>query len=151
MTTTSMLRRALVYGLILAVAMAVFGSAIGYLVAGQAGLLSALIGAGVTAIFMGFTAASIMIANRVTADEPTSVLFFGIILGAWLFKFVVFIVIMVFLRDQAFLEPRVLFVAILAAVIGSLIVDVVAFVRSRVPYVGDAELPAAPTEGVDAL
>lgn len=150
MTSNSILRRALIYGLILAVVIAVLGSAIGYLVAGQSGLLSALIGAGVTALFMGFTAASILIASRVTAGEPTSVLFFGIILGTWLLKFVVFIAIILSLRDQPFLEPRVLFFSILAAVIGSLIVDVVAFLTSRVPYVGDVELPAAPAEGADS-
>ena len=144
MRTASVLGRALVYGAILTVAIAIVGSLVGYLVAGTPGLVSALIGAGLTALFMGFTALSIVIASRVTKDEPSSTLFFGIVLGMWLLKFVVFIVILVLLRDASFIQPLVMFFAILAAVIGSLVVDVVAFLRSRVPYVGNIELPADP-------
>jgi len=139
--TASVLGRALVYGAILTVAIAVIGSVLGYIVAGTSGLLSALIGAGLTALFMGFTALSIVIASRVTKGEPSSTLFFGIVLGMWLLKFVVFIAILVLLRGQPFLEPLVMFFAILAAVIGSLVVDVLAFVRSREPYVGNVALP----------
>lgn len=144
MRTASVLGRALVYGAMLTVAIAIVGSLIGYLVAGVPGLVSALIGAGLTALFMGFTALSIVIASKVTKDEPSSTLFFGIVLGMWLLKFVVFIVILVVLRDQSFINPLVMFFAILAAVIGSLVVDVVAFLRSRVPYVGDIHLPGDP-------
>ncbi len=141
MKTASVLGRALVYGAILTIGIAVIGSAIGYLVAGVPGLVSALIGAGLTALFMGFTALSIVIASRVTKDEPSSTLFFGIVLGMWLLKFVVFIVILVLLRDQPWINPLIMFFSILAAVIGSLVVDVIAFLRSRVPYVGDIPLP----------
>ena len=141
MKTATILARALVYGGILTVAIAVVGSIIGYLVAGGAGLVSALIGAGLTALFMGFTALSILLAARVTKGEASSTLLFGIVLGVWLLKFIVFIVILVLLRDQPFIEPLVMFFAILAAVIGSLVVDVVAYVGARVPYVGDVALP----------
>ena len=144
MKTASVLGRALVYGAILTIGIAVIGSAIGYLVAGVPGLVSALIGAGLTALFMGFTALSIVIASRVTKDEPSSTLFFGIVLGMWLLKFVVFIVILVLLRDQPWINPLIMFFSILAAVIGSLVVDVIAFLRSRVPYVGDIPLPGDP-------
>lgn len=144
MKIASILGRALVYGAILTVAIAVVGSIVGYLVAGVPGLVSALIGAGLTALFMGFTALSIVLAARVTGNEPSSTLFFGIVLGAWLLKFVVFIVILVLLRNQSFVQPIVMFVSILAAVIGSLVVDVVAYIRARVPYVGDIALPGDP-------
>ena len=144
MKSATILARALVYGGILTVAIAVIGSIIGYLVAGGPGLVSALIGAGLTALFMGFTALSILLAARVTKGEASSTLFFGIVLGVWLLKFIVFIVILVLLRDQPFIEPLVMFFAILAAVIGSLVVDVVAYVGARVPYVGDVQLPGDP-------
>ena len=144
MKTASVLGRALVYGAILTIGIAVVGSLVGYLVAGTPGLVSALIGAGLTALFMGFTALSIVIASKLTKDEPSSTLFFGIVLGMWLIKFVVFIAILVVLRDQPFIQPLVMFFSILAAVIGSLVVDVVAFLRSRVPYVGDIALPGDP-------
>ena len=140
MTYSPILTRALRYGGILTLVIAVVGSIIGWLVAGQPGLVSALIGAGITAIFMAFTAVSIMIASKVARTEESVMLFFGIILGSWLLKFVVFIFLMVILRDQPFIDPIIMFVSILAAVIGSLVVDVLAYVRSRVPYV-DVELP----------
>lgn len=142
MKTATILARALVYGAILTVAIAVIGSVVGYLIAGSAGLVSALIGAGLTALFMGFTALSIVLAARVTKGEASSTLFFGIVLGVWLLKFVVFIVILVLLRNQPFIEPLILFFSILVAVIGSLVVDVVAYLGARVPYVGDVELPS---------
>ncbi len=140
MKSAPILTRALIYGAILTVVIAVLGSVIGYLVAGVPGLVSALIGAGLTALFMAFTAVSILLASRATKDDPSSTLFFGIVLGAWLLKFIVFIAILLVLRGQPFLEPVVFFFAIIAAVIGSLVVDVLAYVRARVPYV-DVALP----------
>lgn len=138
--SATILGKALVYGAILAVAIAVIGSIIGYLVADWSGLLSALIGAVVTAVFMGFTAISILVASRVTRNDATSVLFFGVILGFWLLKFVVFIVVVILLRSASFVDPFIMFIAILAAVIGSLIVDVLAFVNTRVPYVDEPRI-----------
>lgn len=147
MKTATILARAIVYGAILTAIIAVVGSIIGYLVAGTSGLISALVGAGLTALFMGFTALSIVLAAKVTHNEPSSTLFFGIVLGVWLLKLVVFIAILVLLRNQPFIEPLVMFFSILAAVVGSLVVDVVAFVGARVPYVDDVALPDSSIEG----
>ncbi|MGV8851028.1 MAG: hypothetical protein ACOH1M_00490 [Rhodoglobus sp.] len=141
MKSSAILGRALAYGAILTVTIAVVGSVIGYLVAGSPGLISALIGAGLTALFMAFTAGTIVLASRATNGDSSSTLFFGIVLGAWLLKFVTFIAILVVLRGQPFLEPLVFFFAILAAVIGSLVVDVLAFVRARESYVPGVQLP----------
>jgi hypothetical protein len=118
----------------------VLGAVIGQLVAGAPGLAGGLLGGALTAVFMLFTAGSIVIAQRATRTEPNVTLFFGIILGAWMLKFVLFIAIVVLLRGADFVDPVVFFFAILAAVIGSLVVDVVAFLRSRTPYV-DVALP----------
>ena len=145
MKSATILARALVYGAILTVTIAIVGSIIGFLVAGPEGLWSALIGAGLTALFMVFTSASIVLAAKVTKNEPSSTLFFGIVLGMWLLKFVVFIVLLVLLQAQPFVQPLILFFSILAAVLGSLVVDVVAFLGARVPYVGDVTLPGDTT------
>jgi len=139
---TPFLRTALRYGVVLTVVIAALGSLVGFLVAGGNGLVSALIGAAVTALMMALTVLSIMLAQRVTRDEPSLTLFFGIVLGVWLLKFVVFIVFIMLLRGAPFLDPVVFFVAVLAAVLGSLVVDTLAFVRSRDPYV-DGELPGS--------
>lgn len=132
-------RRALKYGLIFTAIMAVAGSAVGFLVAGTPGLVSALIGAALTAVFMGLTALSFLIALKATRNDPLSVLFYGIVLVVWLLKLVLFAVLLAVLSGQDWVEPRVMFVAVLVAVIGSLFVDVLAFARSRVPL--DIELP----------
>jgi hypothetical protein len=145
MKSSAILGRALAYGAILTVTIAVIGSLIGFLVAGSSGLISALIGAGLTALFMGFTAGSIVLASRATNGDPSSTLFFGIVLGVWLIKFIVFIAILVILRGQPFLEPIVFFFAMIAAVIGSLVVDVLAFVRARESYVPGVQLPGDDT------
>jgi hypothetical protein len=144
--TSPILPLAIRYGVALTLLIAVAGSLVGYLVAGIPGLISALIGAGLTAVFMGLTAFSIIVAARVAKDEASSVLFFGVVLGVWLLKFVVFIAILVILRTQPFIDPIVMFVSILAAVIGSLFVDVLAYVRARVPYVGNIALPGDSSE-----
>jgi hypothetical protein len=145
-SASPILTLSLKYGVILIVAIAVVGSIVGFLVAGGPGVASALIGAGLTAIFMAFTAVSILLAIKATSNDPTSVLFYGIVLGAWILKFIVFIVALLLLRGQPFINPIVMFAAILVAVIGSLVVDVLAFARARVPYVGNISLPQSPQD-----
>ncbi len=137
MKYASVLRRALVYGAALTVVIAIVGSVVGYLVAGIPGLVSALIGTGLTALFMGFTTLSILIAERATKRTPSSMKYFSIVLGVWALKFVVFIAILLLLRGQDWVNPYVFFVAVIAAVAGSLITDIVAFAGARVPYAGD--------------
>jgi len=146
--SATILGRALVYGGILAVGIAIVGSVVGYLIDGPSGLLSALIGAVLTAVFMGVTAVSILVASRVTKNDASSVLFFGVILAFWIFKFIAFIVIVILLRSASFVQPFIMFVSILVAVIGSLVVDVLAFVHTRVPYVDDPAPtpPLTPTD-----
>jgi hypothetical protein len=98
------------------------------------------------AVFMGITAASILLANRFASSEVFVGAFFGIVLGGWLLKFILFIVLVVMLRDADWLNPVVLFVSIVAGVIGSLVVDVLVVARSRLPYASDAQLPPAPSD-----
>ena len=137
------LTRALVFGAGLIVAVAIVGSVVGYLVDGMPGLLSALVGTGVTAMFMGFTTLSIVLADRATRSAPSSARYFGIIIGMWLAKFVLFIVILVVVSGQGWLSPYVFVFTLLAAVIGTLVVDAVAMQGARVSYVGDVELPGS--------
>ena len=144
MKNASTLMRALVYGGIVTLAVALLGSLVGYLVDGIPGLLSALLGAGVTALFMGFTTLSVVLADRSQRRAQSSARYFSIILGMWLFKFVVFIAILLAVRNQQWMSPYVFFVAVIVAVLGSLVVDMVAIKGSRVPYVGDIALPGAP-------
>lgn len=133
--------RILQLGGILALAIAVVGGLVGFLVDGQRGLVSALIGTAMAIIFTGLTAASILVANRFSGREFFTVVFFAVVMGAWLVKFVIFLVLVFVLRDQDWVNPTVLFFCIIAGVLGSLVVDVVVVARSRLGYVSDVSLP----------
>ncbi len=141
MTAAPILKRALGYGALLALGIAIVGSIAGYFVAGLPGVFGALTGAGLTAVFLGLTAATILLAARASKAELFSPVFFGIVMGGWLVKLVVFLALVFALSRQDFFDPYVFFVTVVVAVLGSLVVDVLAFTRSRVPYVSDVRLP----------
>ena len=138
--TTTVIRRAIRYGIILTVAVLVIGGVIGYLVGGVHGLISALIAAGVTAVFMGLTAVSFLVASRVAKLPEGIAVYYGIILGTFLIKLIVFLVLVISLRSAPWLNPTVFGFTIIAAVLGTLVVDVLALARGRVPYT-DVVLP----------
>ena len=92
--------------------------------------------------FMAITAASILLANRFAGSELFVGVFFGIVLGGWLLKFVLFIVAVFMLRDAVWINPIVLFVSIVGGVLGSLAVDVIVISRSKLLYVSDVSLPS---------
>jgi hypothetical protein len=134
------LKLALRYGAIFAAAVAVVAGGIGYLVAGGPGLVGGLLGAALSAVFLGLTAVSMLVAGRVAKGDSTHPVFFGIVIGVWLLKLVVFIIVEVLLRGQPWFDPLVFFLSIVVVVIGSLALDGVAMYRARVPYV-DVALP----------
>ncbi|WP_426623515.1 hypothetical protein ACPPVW_12885 [Leifsonia sp. McL0607] len=141
LTSTAVLKNALKYGVILAGAIAIIGMVLGGIFAGWIGVTSALIGTLIAAVFLGITAVSILIANRFISSDLYVGIFFGVVLGGWILKFVLFIVLAIVLRDQPWINPVVLFLSLIAGVIGSLVVDMVVVLRSRIPYVSDVTLP----------
>ncbi|WP_285113600.1 hypothetical protein [Leifsonia sp. fls2-241-R2A-40a] len=140
-SSNAVLRDVLKYGLILAGAIAIVGMLLGGLFAGWVGVTSALIGTAMAAVFLSITALSILIANRFIGSDLFVGLFFGIVLGGWIVKFVLFLVLAIVLRDQPWINSVVLFLSLIAGVIGSLVVDMIVVFRSRVPYVSDVTLP----------
>ena len=134
------LKNTILYGGILAVVIAVVGSVIGYLVDGSVGLVSALVGAAMAFVFLGVTAASILLGNKIAHSDFLSPLFFITVLGGWLLKFAVFLVLLFLLKDQPWVNNVVLLLTVIVGVIGSLVVDMVVIARSRQPYV-DVALP----------
>ncbi len=132
MKSAPIITRALVYGGTVTVAVAVIGSIIGFLVAGAPGVASALFGAALTAFFMGLTTLSILVAQRVTANKPSMSVYFAIVIGVWLLKFVVFVVVLLVLRGAPWIDPYVFFFSVIAAVVGSLIADVVAVAGAQI-------------------
>lgn len=131
-SSVPVLRRTLAYGFAFAGAIALVGGIVGLVVAGPTAAWSAVIGAVMAGVFLGITALSILIAVRYDI-----VAFFAIVLGAWLLKFVAFIVVALSLRDQPWINPTALFLALIAGVISSLVVDVVVVMKTRMPYISD--------------
>jgi hypothetical protein len=134
------LKNVLKYGGILGAVIAVVGSVVGYLVDGGVGLVSALIGAVLAVVFLGVTAASILAANKLAHSDFLSPIFFIVVLGGWLLKFAVFLVALILLTDQPWVNNVVLLLTVIVGVVGSLVVDVLVIARSRQPYV-DVALP----------
>ncbi|MFJ4158596.1 hypothetical protein [Microbacterium testaceum] len=147
LSSTPVLRTALVWGGIVTAVLLVLGAVIGFLVGGAGGLGSALSGVAVSAIFLAVTAISILVANRWFGDPLYVPIFFGIVLGGWLLKLILFIVAIVVLRGQGWVDPVVFYVALVVSVIASLAVDVVVLLRMRIPSVSDVTLPTDPEAG----
>lgn len=126
-------RRIITWGAILAVGLAVVGGVVGLLVAGTPGLVGGLLGAVLSVVFLGLTAVSVLVALRVSKGQMISGAFFGIVMGTWLLKFIVFIVVLVLLRDRSWVDFPVLAIAIIVGVVGSLVIDVVAVAKARIP------------------
>jgi hypothetical protein len=141
MNASSIFTQILKYTGLLALVIAVVGGGLGYLFAGTDGLWSALVGVGLAILFAAITAASMLVAIRFTLGA-----FFGIVMGAWLLKLVIFIALLVVLRDQPFVDDVVLFLALVVSIVGTLAVDALVVVRGRLSYVSDASLPPAPIE-----
>ncbi len=131
------LMRALRWGAITTAALLVMCGGIGWWIAGSPGLVGGVLGAALAGVFLGLTVGSIAFANRFIGDPTYVVIFFAIVVGGWVLKFVAFIVAAVLLRDQVWLEPKVLFFSLVAGVIVSLGMDVFVMLKSRLPYVSD--------------
>lgn len=131
------LMRAVKWGLIATVSLIAIFALIGWLVSGSTGLIGGVIGAAIGGLLCLMTAGSIVIANRFVEYDFYVALFFGIVLGGWILKFVAFIIAALLLRDQPWLNPTVLFFGVIAGVIVSLIIDAVVMMKTRMPYVSD--------------
>jgi hypothetical protein len=141
MSVTPILTRALLYGAIVAVAVTAAGAGIGALVSGSLGVVGALVGGGVAAVFLGLTAVSMLIAGRVSRGDGTSPVYFGVVLGVLLVKMVLFVIAALWLRGVDWMDARVFAGTVIVTVIGSLVGDLLAYARARVPYVSDVSLP----------
>lgn len=140
-SSTPILRTTVIWSAIVTGALVVVGAVIGYLVAAESGLWSALVGVVLAAVFLGITSVSILIANRWFGTDLYVPIFFGIVLGGWLLKFVVFLVVLFVVRDQPWVNEMVFFIAIVAGILASLAVDVIVLTRMRLPYASETTLP----------
>lgn len=147
-SSTPILRRTLIWSAVATVVLAIVASAVGFAVAQGEGLVSGLLGILLAAVFLAITGISILIANRWYGDPIYVQLFFAIVLGGWLLKLGVFIVVMIVLSGQPWIVPMVFFLSIVAGVLMSLAIDVIVLTRMRLPHVSDATLPTEVPEDV---
>jgi hypothetical protein len=136
-TSRTVLRRALIGGVVVSVAIGVVAGLVGLLVAGTGGLASGLVGAAFAFAFLGLTIAGLLVSGRmITNVNPVPALV--VVLGSWFAKVVLFIGAMVLLGRQPWVQPMVLFLALVTAVLAFLVLDVVVVARARIP-VGSTE------------
>ncbi|KAE8763094.1 hypothetical protein [Georgenia thermotolerans] len=137
--TRDMFRRILRQLTLLVVVLAVGGGVVGYLAAGQPGLWGALMGAGVAALFMVGTVATMLL----TADKPLHVASAAGV-GGWILKLILLLVLLALVRGKDFYSPGAFFVVLVLAIIGSFVIEARAVLHSRVPTF---EPPHPPSEG----
>ena len=75
------LTTALRWGALFAAGLAIVAGGVGLLVAGTPGLWGGLLGAALAFAFLALTAGSMLLGRRVTAGDPNSPLFYGIVLA----------------------------------------------------------------------
>ena len=146
MTVSQVAKRALLVGIAVTSIIAIVASTAGALVSELPGMLGALVGAGLGFALLGLTPLSIIWGFRLGKGDVLSPGFFGAVLGTWLVKFVVFLAGVFWLGDQEWLDRIVLFLTIVASVLGSLVTDLVVVAKSRMPYVSDISLPGDTTK-----
>jgi hypothetical protein len=123
------MRRVLRIGLIASLVALPIAVLIGYLVAGASGAWGAAIGMGIA---IGFFTITVGIA-LVTAGMDATALGASV-LGSWLVKMILLLVVLALLRDADFYSRPVLFVSLLVGTIGTLVLEALVVTRTRVPY-----------------
>ena len=129
-TSSQVFKQVLTRGGVLVAAIAVVGGLIGWMTFGPNGLASALIGAALAFVFVGLTAASVLIGGRLPLGG-----FFGVVLGTWLVKIIGFGLTVVWLKQADFIHGPTLFFTLVASVLGTLTIDALVVLKSRVPTV----------------
>ena len=124
--------RVLKQGALLIGGVALIGGAAGMVIASVAGLVSALIGAAMALVFVSMTALSVWLGGKLSLGG-----FFGVVLGGWIAKLLIFIGLVVLLKGATFIVGPILFVCIVLSVIGSLVLDAIVVFKTRIPTVGN--------------
>lgn len=123
-------RRALRDTVVLLAVLAVLGVGVGALVAGVPGVWGALIGVGLALVFSATTVVAML---RTLDASPTTMA--AVVMGTWLAKVLVVIVVLALVRDLEFYSRGVLAAVLALGVVGSAVLDFRAVNGGRVPYV----------------
>jgi len=129
-TSSQLFRTVLIQGAILTCAIAILGGLLALWAVGMPGLISALIGSAIALSFTSLTAIAVWVGGKLPLGG-----FYGLVLGGWLAKVIVFVLILSVLNRVEGLNRPTIFFTIVASVLGGLAIDAVAVLRSRVPVV----------------
>lgn len=124
------MRAAVRYGVLGLLALTVVSAVISVLVAGMPGLWGALIGAAVGGGFILFTALGVLLTSRLPAMTAGAVL-----LGTWLLKLILAIVVMALLKPLDFYSKGALVLTIVFALVIVLGAETYGVVSQRALYV----------------
>lgn len=141
LSSTPILRAALAWGGVVGAGVIIIAAVVGGLSAGVLGAWSGVLGALVGSVFPALTAVSILIGNRWYGTPNYLQVFFGIVMGGWILKFVLVIVLLLILLQMDWLVRGAFFLGLVLAAVLSLVVDFVVFTRHRMPAVSEVELP----------
>jgi hypothetical protein len=125
----SVMQRVLRLGALLVAGITLIGSLVGYLLAGTSGILAALAGGSAAFIFTGLTALSLLLGAKLNLGG-----FLGVVLGGWLLKMVLFLVLFRVLNGADWLSKEarpIVFFTVVAAVIGGLVLDTLVVTKAR--------------------
>lgn len=107
------------------VSLAVWGG-----IRGLPGIWGVLVGAAIGGGFVLFTALSVLLTANTTPANTMAV-----VLGGWLLKVIVLVMVLLVIRDMDFYDTLALFVTVMLALFATLGTEVWAVVTSRVTYV----------------
>lgn len=129
-TSKELFRKVLIQSSLLVAGVAIVGGVLGWLFAGQDGLVSAAIGSGMTLVFSSLTVLSVWFGGRLSLGG-----FFGVVLGGWVLKLVIFIALVAGLKGAEFINGPTLFFTLVASILGTLTLEAAAVMRSRIPLI----------------
>ena len=124
------LKRALHFGSIALVAITIISLAVWGGMRGIPGIWGVLVGAGIGGGFVLLTVLSVLAASKAS---PTNTII--VVMGSWLIKLLVLIVILAVIRDMDFYDKMALFATVVMALIATLGTEAWGVVSARVSYV----------------
>ncbi|QNG18268.1 hypothetical protein G4H71_02520 [Rhodococcus triatomae] len=138
--STAALRRAVLYGALGLVVLAVVGVVVGWLAAGLPGVWGALLGAGIGGGFVLVTAVTVLATAKLPPLTAAAVL-----LGSWLLKMAIALIVLGVLNPLDFYSRPTLVAVMVGALVLVLGAETWGVLKSKMLYVE----PATPQRGAD--
>ncbi|WP_261164833.1 hypothetical protein [Microbacterium sp. Marseille-Q6965] len=134
-------RAGLIWTTAAGVVVLVAAAVIGLLVDGSQGLWSGVLGALIGALFPIITVASMLFGNRWYGTPRFLTMFFGITMGVFIVKVIVFLIAIAVVVGLPWVNLLVFYFALVAAAVASLVIDVITVTRMRISGASDVALP----------